>query len=910
MLGSVIRRSATQRSARRGTFRLSRTGRVRAASAVVAAMAAVALVTTGAPARAAGPNDQITGSGQTDSALTVSWAQGILGADNKTVVKPRDPASPLSFMYPDFQNLKVTVSQTTNLVHQSLLVTWTGGKSTVGGGNFQGDFLQMMQCYGDANTGPDPEGCEFGSTGILHDGVVNPGIGSRGGPICVKGAVPSPENPPMTADGSVPNNGCDTQEPADLSHIDPGPGASNTFYDIPFVPVTDPTRKVYNATTEFYDSVNTNEVQEASTDTDGTGHQLFQTLTSIESPGLGCGALEANGQTRNCWLVIVPRGEFKPNGWHINTNLVNGAPNFVTDSPLGASNWAQRIQIHLGFDPLKPNCPIGSVKERQTVGTQLIARAVFSWQLALNQAADCKTVYGYAKTPEPTDTTQLSDTSGGSAGLAFTTIPIGSEASRINGGGPPPKVPPLVYAPVAASALTFGVNINLASGFQSTPIKLTPRLVAKALTQSYKQDLPDFAPSMGANGPEWAKNNSLSILTDPEFRKLNPQVVGSTGSGNPIAPLLTADASAINQQVWAWVDADASARKWLSGTPDENGMVINPEYQTLRLDKAPIDSYPRADSTSFSLGTDNSQTPPKDEIRNSLDLLPYVNDFEDAAGRVATGNNPEGAAWDNTKLAPDGTTGFWGNGGPEPARSTFMWGITDSSNLASFGAIPADLCDASGANCVSPDTATVTAALNGAKPDSTGLLHIDPAKPGANAYPLVDVTYAAVRATLDPAALVDYATLIVFAAGAGQTPGVLPGQLPPGYLPLPEKLKSQAAAGAVVLLALAVAQTSPTPRPTTRTTTPPAGSTGAGGGGGTTGGATPTATVSPPGSALTPTPSPGPETISQGPTTPAAKSTPQTPIGAVRWVLLTVMIVGLVGAIGTPVIRVALGRRS
>ena len=50
-----------------------------------------------------------------------------------------------------------------------------------------------MQCYGDANSGPDPEGCEFGSTGILHDGVVNPGIGSRGGPICVKGAVPSPD---------------------------------------------------------------------------------------------------------------------------------------------------------------------------------------------------------------------------------------------------------------------------------------------------------------------------------------------------------------------------------------------------------------------------------------------------------------------------------------------------------------------------------------------------------------------------------------------------------------------------------------------------------------------------------------------------------------------------------------------
>jgi hypothetical protein len=461
---------------------------------------------------------------------------------------------------------------------------------------------------------------------------------------------------------------------------------------------------------------------------------------------------------------------------------------------------------------------------------------------------------------------------------------------------------------VAASAITFGVNINLASGFLAMPIKLTPRLVAKALTQSYKQDLPDFAPSMSANGPAWAKNNPNSMLVDPEFRKLNPQVVGSTGSSNPIAPLITADASGINQQVWAWIDSDASARKWLSGTPDENGMVINPEYQTLRLDTAPIDSYPRADSTSFSVGTDPTQTPPKDEIRNSLDLLPYVNDFEDAAGRVATGNNPEGAAWDPTKIAPDGTTGFWGNGGPEQARSTFMWGVTDSSNLASFGAIPADLCDASGANCVGPAAATLSAALEGAKPDSTGLLHVDPAKPGTNAYPLVDVTYAAVRATQDPATLVDYATLIAFAAGAGQTPGVLPGQLPPGYLPLPDKLKSQAAAGVIVLLALAAGQASPTPT-TPPTTSPNNGAAGGAGSTTTPPTATPTATVTPPGAGLTPSASPGAAAISQGPPAPAAKSTSGTPVGAVRWVLLTIMIVGLAGAIGSPVIRIALGRR-
>ena len=38
------------------------------------------------------------------------------------------------------------------------------------------------------------------------------------------------------------------------------------------------------------------------------------------------------------------------------------------------------------------------------------------------------------------------------------------------------------------------------------------------------------------------------------------------------------------------------------------------------------------------------------------------------------------------------------------------------------------------------------------------------------------------------------ADLIAYAAGAGQTAGVAPGELPPGYLPLPASLQGQATA--------------------------------------------------------------------------------------------------------------------
>src|SRR5262249_6901417 len=153
--------------------------------------------------------------------------------------------------------------------------------------------------------------------------------------LCVPGSAPSSTNPPGTADGSAPNNGCDTAEPADPTHLQPG-GSTNS-YSVPFVPVGT-TSKVYGAATDYYDQFNSNEIQEANTGADGTGQQFFQTLTATEAPGLGCGQVGSGGSARGCWLVIVPRGEYMANGNKINPQEASSI-NFLNDSPLGASNW-------------------------------------------------------------------------------------------------------------------------------------------------------------------------------------------------------------------------------------------------------------------------------------------------------------------------------------------------------------------------------------------------------------------------------------------------------------------------------------------------------------------------------------------------------------------------------------------
>ena len=62
----------------------------------------------------------------------------------------------------EFASLKVTVSQTRDLVNQAVKLTWAGGKATNDPAAFDVDYLQVMQCWGDGTAGPERTQCEFG----------------------------------------------------------------------------------------------------------------------------------------------------------------------------------------------------------------------------------------------------------------------------------------------------------------------------------------------------------------------------------------------------------------------------------------------------------------------------------------------------------------------------------------------------------------------------------------------------------------------------------------------------------------------------------------------------------------------------------------------------------------------------
>jgi hypothetical protein len=157
------------------------------------------------------------------------------------------------------------------------------------------------------------------------------------------------------------------------------------------------------------------------------------------------------------------------------------------------------------------------------------------------------------------------------------------------------------------------------------------------------------------------------------------------------------------------------------------------------------------------------------------------------------------------------------------------------------------------------------------------------------------VVYAAVPTNQSAAALSAYADLIAYAAGAGQTPGVAPGDLPPGYLPLPANLQAQAMGVVAQLHGDAGASTSGST----------AASSGSGAGAGSAGGTgTGTANISGSPLGVGATASAGPS-ISLPLAHLTATRTQRQPLGTVRWVLLAVFTVGAACAVGGTVLRSA-----
>jgi uncharacterized protein (DUF2141 family) len=637
-----------------------------------------------------------------------------------------------------FADLKVTVAQTQNLVNQVVRVTWEGGTPTSPEFGLVGiNYVQIMQCWGGTlEDGPPREQCVYGAQKSANGGQ---NTNSR----------------QMTTAGVI--------DPLEDKYEE---YKSGTLSYIPFVSWTG--RTTTGNKSEFFDRYTSNESNHNRIRPDGTGEDFFEVQTGVESPGLGCGQ-SRDGDSPLCWLVVVPRGDTEVDGAKRGLTYTEG----LDTSPLMTSNWRYRIFFPLDFQPVGASCSITG-SETPLLGTDRVIEAVSRWQPAW-----CADGLGNFSFTVLSDLEAREKLKTEKPGMAF-----------IGYGVPEAEAPrPVVYAPVALSGLTFAFNIEsqsstlapedvrLRDGERLRDIKLTPRLVAKLLTQSYRFD--------AAPNAEQVAKNPFDISQDPEFLDLNPQFkdLKFPGLGHVITTLGETDSARL---VWDWIWSDAEAREWIKGKADKWGTVVNPVYKSQSY---PRSDFPRSDNTCVKY-SDRSVP------LCTFDLFPFAGDLFAASRAASRGDTMASGTYDPAALPP----GYKKNPPQEPGRRAMVV-ISDSPLTTRFSLTPALLRNAAG-EFVAPTEEAIRVAAAKAKPTGVpGVVQPDPGAKVAGAYPLTSFTYAATA----PGALTEesaqaYAGALEYIAGPGQVLGDSAGELPFGYAPLTdaEREATRAAAAAIV----------------------------------------------------------------------------------------------------------------
>jgi hypothetical protein len=519
---------------------------------------------------------------------------------------------------------------------------------------------------------------------------------------------------------------------------------------------------------------------------DGTGQANVLIDTVTENQFLGC------DQNHPCSLVVVPA----------QGGDVLASPPVCTDhsqdqffaigqlafgANFNSCSWADRIVIPLSFAPT-PNVCVLKNAAFTVAGSPMLDRAMSSWVSALCLGSHGLSIQYNPFVPEPL---AVQEAAGGATDVALTTRPASAQ------GIVPQRH--FLYAPIAVSAVSIAYWVDdPTTGLPVTTLKLDQRLVLKLVTQSYNfqnEGVPCSAPPppAGIGCDNAVDGNPETLFADHEFQQLNPGVQPVTGLGAAFqVPTVQSGHSDMTWTVTRWIDAKPDAASFLAGQFDQWGMHVNGDYLNTPY---PIDAFDAQDSY------------PVIQHRYSP-----VFPLQLAAAYQAENWEP-GTSWEKDQF------GNFPKDPIQPPGQRALFAILDQGDSAAFRFPVAEIPNATG-TYVLPTNSAMAAALQGMTSDGSGTQQVNLASTNKAAYPLTMVVYAMVPTSGTPhntAAAI--ARWLDFVARSGQRPGVQPGQLPPGYLPLPASMAATAIKDATAVLH----QTGATKTPKT-TTNPGLGS--------------------------------------------------------------------------------------
>lgn len=662
----------------------------------------------------------------------------------------------------------------------------------------------------------------------------------------------------------------------------------------------------------------------AQTRTDGTGSVPFVVSTSAENQSLGCSAAVP------CSIVVIPIMGMSCKDADATCNATSPfaagekadakpdrSPALALEGQFwwSASNWRNRFVIPITIAPSANVCDI--LDSRSPVGfygSELLTQAALQWAPAYCLSPDRFKMQAHGM-PEPT---AFSNLRRGKTTAALMTYPGTLQAGD----------PPVAYAPVAVTgfAVAFTIDLPDGGGQQLTHLRLSPRLLAKLLSESYLGLQPSAA--ITAARPDLA-GNPLTLVLDPEFLELNPELRSdlpwvaqpSMAWASMISLAVPSD---LMRALTGYIAADPEAVSFLHGTPDPWGMKVNPAYTDVSI---PRDDWPLLDTWIAPSGSQCAPFVPLAWFNRVLAPVTGLNRIaQDLLNAAPESLDRIGGL--NTRESPCTTVRM--------ARQVYgqrhVLGLVSLADAELYG-LPTASLRTSGtgpdAIFVSPNDQSMAAAIDTAAQSAPGQpFLIDPVvlRSHAEAYPgTMAVNVVAPLTGLDATTAGDIAQFIRVATADGQVVGTGFGQLAAGYLPMTSTgptaglhASAQVVAAAIRDQAGALPGTAPSasPTPTTSATATSGSAASTGGTPATT--ATTTTTTGTAADAPTAAAPPATTTVVGAPA-PAASSPPMTlaktvtvapaltGIGAAS--LPAAMGIGALGLLGAPALRSLTTRR-
>jgi hypothetical protein len=525
-----------------------------------------------------------------------------------------------------------------------------------------------------------------------------------------------------------------------------------TDFGVPAIGADGPTNTEYAATTAH-----------------GTGAVEVQVQVAEQNQMLGCGI------HHRCSIVVVPAQGGYGTYPKVDCKYHQLDSDYATaiydfGGQFDRCSWADRIVIPLSFVRAPKFCAVRN-PDFTALGSPMLNLAMQQWIGALCTGSDPVTITYNPAITEPEAIQDL----GTLGDVALTTRP-----------GPTTQIGKhtYTYAPLSVSSVAIAYWVDSPKTYQPvTNLKFDPRLVAKLLTQSYDFEndgcpVGSRAPTSGFGCDGGVDGNPGSLFADPEFKKLNPTIQPPVGALQGFqVPTVMSGHSDMTWEVTSWIMANQGANEFMHGQPDPWGMHLNTAY--LGVDW-PQDSFTAQDNF-------------------IIIAHKYSPDFPLSVVVQTLAENSD----NGTSYEIDTVTQNYDKDPPETPGARALFAIVDEGDAANLGFPVARILNHSG-HYVAPSDKTMKIALSTMVPSgSNGITkQVDFAKERPDAYPLTMVIYAMVPTKGVSKKKADaIARFLDYVAGPGQHRGLNVGELPPGYLPLPAKLRAQTLHAAQLVLA-------------------------------------------------------------------------------------------------------------